>query len=190
MCHHFHFHSKPKQLKEHSQHLLFYGDYISLDRAGCYERSACDFRLFKTPNTDWNSLSFKHRPNSGFPIESVFFHEAPPSERTPTSDIIEKARRSVSEVLLIHYYFMAGRLNFNLETKRLELVCNNAGVLFLGAKSNLRLKELVNLSTKSLSSASYPSYSGFQEPCWCSHFRNSGMFSHFHEKIKPMKLVM
>ena len=81
-----------------------------------------------------------------FPVESVFFYEAPPSEWTPTSDIIEKVRRSVSEVLLIHYYFMAGRLNFNLETKRLELLCNNAGVLFVGAKSNLRLKEVGNLS--------------------------------------------
>jgi len=39
---------------------------------------------------------------------------------------------------------MAGRLSFNLETKRLELVCNNAGVLFVGKIK--RLKELGNLS--------------------------------------------
>ncbi|ONK77370.1 uncharacterized protein A4U43_C02F5820 [Asparagus officinalis] len=81
-----------------------------------------------------------------FPVETIFFYEAPHGDATITSDITERVRRSVSDVLLIHYYFMAGRLNLNVKTKRLELVCNNAGVLYVGAKSNLSLKELGNLS--------------------------------------------
>lgn len=81
-----------------------------------------------------------------FPVETVFFYKARPSDGTPTSNIIEKVRRSVSEELLIHYYFMAGRLNFNHMTKRLELVCNNAGVFFVGARSHLKLNELGNLT--------------------------------------------
>ncbi|XP_008786402.1 omega-hydroxypalmitate O-feruloyl transferase-like [Phoenix dactylifera] len=81
-----------------------------------------------------------------FPVQTVFFYEVPPGGGTPRFDATDRVRRSVSEVLLIPYYFMAGRLNFNLQTKRLELVCNNAGVLFAGATSSLSLNELGNLS--------------------------------------------
>nr|DAD38015.1 TPA_asm: hypothetical protein HUJ06_008656 [Nelumbo nucifera] len=66
-----------------------------------------------------------------FPVETVFFFEVPPCKTSWTLDISERMKKSVSEVLLIPYYFMAGRLNFNLETKRLELVCSNAGVPFV-----------------------------------------------------------
>ena len=41
---------------------------------------------------------------------------------------------------------MAGRLYFNSENKRLEILCNNAGVLFVGAKSKLELVDLGNLT--------------------------------------------
>ncbi|XP_010259678.1 PREDICTED: omega-hydroxypalmitate O-feruloyl transferase-like [Nelumbo nucifera] len=81
-----------------------------------------------------------------FPVETVFFFEVPPCKTSWTLDISERMKKSVSEVLLIPYYFMAGRLNFNLETKRLELVCSNAGVPFVSAKSRLTLQELGNLS--------------------------------------------
>lgn len=81
-----------------------------------------------------------------FPVQTVFFYEVPQGGGTPTFDVTERVRRSISEVLLIPYYFMAGRLNFNPQTKRLELVCNNAGVLFVGATSSLGLNELGNLS--------------------------------------------
>nr|CAD1842184.1 unnamed protein product [Ananas comosus var. bracteatus] len=78
-----------------------------------------------------------------FPVETIFFYDAPPVK---TLDIVEILKRSVSDVLLIPYYFMAGRLDFNVETKRLELLCNNAGILFASATSRLKLEELGNLS--------------------------------------------
>lgn len=81
-----------------------------------------------------------------FPVETVFFFEVLPCKISSTLDISEKVKKSVSEVLLIPYYFMAGRLIFNLETNRLELVCNNAGALFVSATSKLRLKDLGDLS--------------------------------------------
>ncbi|KAF2289195.1 hypothetical protein GH714_029347 [Hevea brasiliensis] len=61
-------------------------------------------------------------------------------------DISERVKRAVAEVLLVPYYFMAGRLNFNKDTKRMELLCNNAGALFVAATSRLALKDLGNLS--------------------------------------------
>lgn len=79
-----------------------------------------------------------------FPVETVFFYEVPPNRAS--ADIVEKVKKAVEEVLLIPYYFMAGRLNFNDGTKRLELICNNAGVLFVSAKSRFSLKDLGNLS--------------------------------------------
>ncbi|KAK3038976.1 hypothetical protein RJ639_027461 [Escallonia herrerae] len=66
-----------------------------------------------------------------FPVETVFFYEVPPSKSSSTLDIAEVVKRAVSEVLLVPYYFMAGRLDFNHEINRLELLCNNAGVLFV-----------------------------------------------------------
>ncbi|KAK2991999.1 hypothetical protein RJ640_014860 [Escallonia rubra] len=81
-----------------------------------------------------------------FPVETVFFYEVPPSKSSSTLDMAEVVKRAVSEVLLVPYYFMAGRLNFNHETNRLELLCNNAGVLFVSATSTLALKDLGDLS--------------------------------------------
>ncbi|RZS17827.1 hypothetical protein BHM03_00050037 [Ensete ventricosum] len=86
---------------------------------------------------------------AAFPVETIFFYEMPPDDAAAAATsgvVVERVRRSVSDVLLIPYYFMAGRLNFNLETKRLELLCNNAGALFVGATSRRSLEELGNLS--------------------------------------------
>ncbi|CAL9166400.1 unnamed protein product [Musa hybrid cultivar] len=84
---------------------------------------------------------------AAFPVETIFFYEMPPDDTAAvTSDVVERVKSSVSDVLLIPYYFMAGRLNFNLESKRLELLCNNAGALFVGATSRRRLEELGSLS--------------------------------------------
>ncbi|GFP96627.1 omega-hydroxypalmitate o-feruloyl transferase [Phtheirospermum japonicum] len=82
-----------------------------------------------------------------FPVETVFFYEAPPNMAYPSTSVIAgRLRKAVEEVLLIPYYFLAGRLNFNDETKRLELVCNNAGALFVSAKARFSLKDLGNLA--------------------------------------------
>ncbi|KAK8970876.1 Omega-hydroxypalmitate O-feruloyl transferase [Platanthera guangdongensis] len=81
-----------------------------------------------------------------FNVETVFFYEVPEVLKAAASDIVRRVRRAVSEVLLVPYYFMAGRLRFNLLSDRLELVCNNKGVLFAGATASLRLSELGNLS--------------------------------------------
>lgn len=80
-----------------------------------------------------------------FPVETLFFFRPSPGERT-SIDILEKVKKSVSDVLLIPYYFMAGRLNLNIQSNRLELVCNNAGALFVGARSRLGLKDLGNVA--------------------------------------------
>ncbi|XVE82127.1 hypothetical protein DITRI_Ditri15bG0121900 [Diplodiscus trichospermus] len=81
-----------------------------------------------------------------FPVETVFFFQVPQEESCSTLDISVRVKQAVAEVLLVPYYFMAGRLSFNQEGNRLELVCNNAGVLFVSATSRLRLKDLGNLS--------------------------------------------
>ena len=82
-----------------------------------------------------------------FPVETIFFFEVPSNVKNPSSTLnaAERVKEAV-QVLLGPYYFMAGRLNFNQETKRVELLCNNAGVLFVSATSELTLKELGDLS--------------------------------------------
>ncbi|GER37390.1 HXXXD-type acyl-transferase family protein, partial [Striga asiatica] len=82
-----------------------------------------------------------------FPVETVFFYEAPPNgAHGSTADVARRLKRAVEEVLLVPYYFMAGRLSFNDESKRVELVCNNAGALFVSAKTGLSLEDLGCLS--------------------------------------------
>ncbi|XP_041005233.1 omega-hydroxypalmitate O-feruloyl transferase-like [Juglans microcarpa x Juglans regia] len=81
-----------------------------------------------------------------FPVETVFFFEVPPDKSSSTLNISHRLGKAVAEVLLVPYYFMAGRLNFNHQTRRLELLCNNAGALFVSATSRLRLKDLGKLS--------------------------------------------
>ncbi|CAA0817665.1 HXXXD-type acyl-transferase family protein [Striga hermonthica] len=82
-----------------------------------------------------------------FPVETVFFYEALPNGvHGSTADVARRLKRAVEEVLLVPYYFMAGRLSFNDETKRVELVCNNAGAVFVSAKTRLSLEDLGNLS--------------------------------------------
>ncbi|KAG2727140.1 hypothetical protein I3760_01G145600 [Carya illinoinensis] len=80
-----------------------------------------------------------------FPVETVFFFEVTPDKSSSTLNISHRLEKAVAEVLLVPYYFMAGRLNFNHQTRRLELLCNNAGALFVSATSRLRLKDLGKL---------------------------------------------
>ncbi|KAK6254510.1 hypothetical protein QQP08_012640 [Theobroma cacao] len=81
-----------------------------------------------------------------FAVETVFFFDLPPDKSSSTLGISLRVKQAVAEVLLGPYYFMAGRLRFNQQTNRLQLLCNNAGVLFVSATSRLRLKDLGNLS--------------------------------------------
>ncbi|XP_020584639.1 omega-hydroxypalmitate O-feruloyl transferase-like [Phalaenopsis equestris] len=81
-----------------------------------------------------------------FEVKTIFFYEVPEVAEATASCITELVKQAVSDVLLIPYYFMAGRLRFNFDEARLELVCNNKGVLFVGAISSLSLKELGNPS--------------------------------------------
>ncbi|CAI9118776.1 OLC1v1020386C1 [Oldenlandia corymbosa var. corymbosa] len=81
----------------------------------------------------------------GFPVETLYFFEVPTGKSHSTLNVGQRVKEAV-EVLLGPYYFMAGRLNFNEEAKRMELICNNAGVLFVSATSELTLKDLGNLS--------------------------------------------
>lgn len=81
-----------------------------------------------------------------FTVETVYFFQVPPEEASSPVDICRRVKSAVQDVLLVPYYFMAGRLRFNEESRRLELLCNNAGVLFVSACSRLVLKELGDLS--------------------------------------------
>ncbi|XVF28346.1 hypothetical protein REPUB_Repub15cG0021800 [Reevesia pubescens] len=81
-----------------------------------------------------------------FPVETVFFFDVPQDNTSSTLDICLRVKQAVADVLLVPYYFMAGRLNFNHETNRLQLLCNNSGVLFASATSRLKLKDLGSLS--------------------------------------------
>lgn len=141
-------HSKSEPLREHSHHLLSSSMEATFLLTEQDIMKEVPVTLVSPRHPMPAEIVFLSNIDQtvAFPVETVFFYEAPSGDATLTSDIIDRVQRSVSEVLLIHYYFMAGRLNFNLETRRLELVCNNAGVLFVGAQSNRRLKELGNLS--------------------------------------------
>lgn len=81
-----------------------------------------------------------------FPVETLFFFKENKDANNKTLDIADTVKKAFSEKLLVPYYFLAGRINFNLLQQRLELVCNNAGILFVGASSDLRLDELGDLS--------------------------------------------
>lgn len=75
-----------------------------------------------------------------FTVETVYFFED-----GPAAEMSKMVKRAMA-VLLVPYYFLAGRLQVNRETGRLELVCNNAGVVFVNAKSKVMMKELGDLS--------------------------------------------
>lgn len=75
-----------------------------------------------------------------FTVETVYFFED-----GPAAEMSRMVKRAMA-VLLVPYYFLAGRLQVNRETGRLELVCNNAGVVFVNAKSKVMMKELGDLS--------------------------------------------
>lgn len=79
-----------------------------------------------------------------FPVETIFFFQVPP--HTSTANISQVVRKAMEDVVLGPYYFMAGRLKFNNEANRLELVCNNGGVSFVDASCSLALNDLPNLS--------------------------------------------
>ncbi|XP_022138100.1 putrescine hydroxycinnamoyltransferase 1-like [Momordica charantia] len=78
-----------------------------------------------------------------FTVETVYFFEVDPA--ASAAEISRTVERAVA-VLLVPYYFLAGRLQVNRESGRLELVCNNAGVLFVNAKTRVTLKELGDLA--------------------------------------------
>lgn len=73
-------------------------------------------------------------------METVYFFED--GSAAEMSRIVKRALA----ILLVPYYFLAGRFQTNRESGRLELACNNAGVLFVNAKSKVRMKDLGDLS--------------------------------------------
>lgn len=82
-----------------------------------------------------------------FPVETIFFFEIPSNYESFSSTFrVDEIVKEGVKKLLEPYYFMAGRLNFNQENKRMELWCDNSGVLFVSAKSGLSLNEVGNLS--------------------------------------------
>ncbi|XP_074286152.1 acyltransferase GLAUCE-like [Silene latifolia] len=80
-----------------------------------------------------------------FPVETLYFFQVEEDKKAPTNDIAEKVKKATCE-LLIPYYFMAGRLKFNGDLHKLELVCNNVGIPFVSASSKLMLSDLGDLS--------------------------------------------
>ncbi|KAG9443744.1 hypothetical protein H6P81_015084 [Aristolochia fimbriata] len=76
-----------------------------------------------------------------FPVETIYFYQA-----SSDSNMAERIKNALSRVLLIPYYFMAGRLHMCPKTHRLELLCNNAGIHMVSASSKLALNDLGNVS--------------------------------------------
>jgi omega-hydroxypalmitate O-feruloyl transferase len=70
-----------------------------------------------------------------FPVETLYFFKENKDVNNNTLDIADIVKKALSEKLLVQYYLLAGRINFNLLQQRLELVCNNVGILFVGASS-------------------------------------------------------
>ncbi|MED6108300.1 hypothetical protein PIB30_022430 [Stylosanthes scabra] len=62
-----------------------------------------------------------------------------PTQNSNNNNLIERMRDSLSEIL-IHYYPLAGRLNWT-KGSRLELDCNSKGVLLLEAESSKSMAE-------------------------------------------------
>ncbi|CAN1129738.1 Acyltransferase GLAUCE [Linum perenne] len=61
-----------------------------------------------------------------FPVETLFFFD-----HHQNDDVSEAVKGAISKALKGPYYFMTGRLRFNQWTQRLELVCTNAGSVFV-----------------------------------------------------------
>ena len=80
-----------------------------------------------------------------FPVETLYFFRVNKGKTLLKSEMSEKVKKAVIETL-IPYYFLAGRLRFNCGTERLELVCNNAGMVFVSAESRLTIEDLGDLS--------------------------------------------
>ncbi|CAK9318532.1 unnamed protein product [Citrullus colocynthis] len=97
-----------------------------------------------------------------FTVETVYFFEDGPAAEI--SNIVKRALA----ILLVPYYFLAGRLQKNRESGRLELACNNAGVLFVNAKSKVRLKDLGDLS--------------LPDPSFCHFVHRPGLHRNLHER--------
>ncbi|CAN1806962.1 Acyltransferase GLAUCE [Linum perenne] len=76
-----------------------------------------------------------------FPVETLFFFD-----HQQNDDVSEAVKGAISKALKGPYYFMTGRLRFNQWTQRLELVCTNAGSVFVSASSTFELKQLGDLS--------------------------------------------
>lgn len=79
-----------------------------------------------------------------YPIETIYIFPAKGSTES-TVCVADRLGRAL-EKLLVPYYFMAGRLKINSSQNRLELKCNNAGVPFAGASSELTFDELGDLT--------------------------------------------
>jgi omega-hydroxypalmitate O-feruloyl transferase len=81
-----------------------------------------------------------------YPIETVYFYDVKDGGDgggSSTLGVVDRLRDALLE-LLVPYSFMAGRLRYNKSLFRLELVLNNAGVLFGGAESSVTLAQVGN----------------------------------------------
>ncbi|MCO5600198.1 hypothetical protein L7F22_054307 [Adiantum nelumboides] len=76
-----------------------------------------------------------------YPIETVYFY--PLHNNVPTStEVVPHKLKEALRRLLVPYDFMAGRLHLNRHLFRLELLCNNAGVLFAAAYADVNLADV------------------------------------------------
>ncbi|KAI5074345.1 hypothetical protein GOP47_0010306 [Adiantum capillus-veneris] len=74
-----------------------------------------------------------------YPIETVYFYPVHVQDDVGSSKAIAHRMKEALRRLLVPYDFMAGRLRLNHQLFRLELLCNNAGVLFAAASANVTL---------------------------------------------------
>ncbi|KAJ8746833.1 hypothetical protein K2173_003839 [Erythroxylum novogranatense] len=77
-----------------------------------------------------------------FDVQTIHFF---PSHKDFPPEIVAQRVKSALERLLVPYDFLAGRMKFNPEVRRLELDCNRNGAGFVLASSECSLEEIGDL---------------------------------------------
>ncbi|XP_073315975.1 acyltransferase GLAUCE-like [Primulina huaijiensis] len=78
-----------------------------------------------------------------FTVQTVHFFPANPD--FPPKVVAARLKNAIQKLMQDPYDFLAGKLNLNRETGRLEIECNGCGVGFVEASTEYMLEEVVDL---------------------------------------------
>ncbi|RDX81535.1 Omega-hydroxypalmitate O-feruloyl transferase, partial [Mucuna pruriens] len=99
--------------------------------------------VFPSKETEKKSLFLSNIDKVlNFDVDTVHFFAA--NKDFPPQKVAEKFKSALEDVLVV-YDFLAGRLNINSETKRLEIDCNAKGAGFVVASCEYKLSEIGDL---------------------------------------------